>query len=58
MILVCYVDDCLIFAQKKDDVNKLIATLQENFVLTDEGDVMTYLGIQVEKWDNEEKEGL
>jgi len=58
LILVCYVDDCLIFAHQKDDVNKLIATLQENFVLTDEGDITMFLGIQVEKWDNKEKEGL
>ena len=49
LILVCYVDDCLIFAPKKNSIDHLISNLQENFVLTDEGDVDIYLGIKIER---------
>jgi len=49
LILVCYVDDCLIFSKSLADVNRLIANLQQTFVLTDEGDVSAYLSIQIVK---------
>ena len=47
MILVIYVDDCFIYSKEKKDTDELIDQLRENFTLTDEGDVDTYLGVQV-----------
>ena len=59
VILVCYVDDCLIFALSKSSIDCLITDLKNNFVLTDEGDVDMYLGIRIEQLnDNEGKETL
>ena len=48
LILVIYVDDCLIYSKEKEATDELISQLRENFTLTDEGDVDTYLGVQVE----------
>ena len=53
LILVCYVDDCLIFAPEQNSIDVLISDLQKNFVLTDEGDVNMYLGIKIEQLRNE-----
>ena len=47
IILVIYVDDCLIYSKEKKDADELIDQLKENFTLTDEGNVDTYLGVQV-----------
>jgi len=47
------------FSPLKKDINLLIATLKRMFVLTDEGDVSAYLGIQIEKHrDEKENETL
>jgi len=48
-ILVVYVDDCLIFAQHDDTINALIKALSADFLLQDEGDVNTFLGVQIHK---------
>ena len=53
LILVCYVDDCLIFTPEQNSIDVLISDLQKNFVLTDEGDVNMYLGIKIEQLRNE-----
>lgn len=42
-------DDCLIFVHDKSEADALIEELQANFILTDEGEVSTYLGVQVSK---------
>ena len=52
MIILVYVDDCLIFttsSQLADDLIQSLTTGQENFILTDEGNVETYLGMKVNK---------
>ena len=47
------------FSPSKKDVDLLIAALQGMFVLTDEGNVSAYLGIQIEKHrDEKENETL
>ncbi len=49
-ILVTYVDDCLIFSNTKENIDKLLEKLKKTFNLTDEGeDVKAYLGIKVDK---------
>ena len=47
IVLVIYVDDCLIFSKEKPMADNLIKQLEIDFTLTDEGDVSTYLGVQV-----------
>ena len=46
IVLVIYVDDCLIFSKEKPMADNLIKQLEIDFTLTDEGDVSTYLGVQ------------
>ena len=48
IILVMYVDNCLIFSKNKESTDELINRLRENFTLTDERDVNTYFGMQIE----------
>ena len=48
VILIIYVDDCLIFSKNKELADELIQQLRVNFTLTDEGSVESYLGVQVE----------
>jgi hypothetical protein len=49
LILLCYVDDCLIFCYDEQKISKLIATLRKTFNLTDAGDVVAYLGVDVNR---------
>ena len=51
IIVLVYVDDCLIFLQDKDKINQLIDKLKnkEKLDLTDEGDVEKYLGVEIER---------
>ena len=50
IIVLVYVDDCLIFSRDKDKINQLIDKLKnkEKLDLTDEGDVEKYLGVEIE----------
>ena len=48
VLLISWVDDCLIFAKSKADADKLIQDLQSQFTLTEEEDVSAYLGVQME----------
>ena len=50
VIILVYVDNCLVFSQEKDKINQLIYKLKnkEKLDLTDEGDVDKYLGVQIE----------
>ena len=52
MVLVTYVDDCLIFCKEKEQADELIKSLQKDYSLTDEGDVSTYLGVEISKNDD------
>jgi hypothetical protein len=47
LILVVYVDDCLLFAKDDATLEKMILSLQAEFVLTCEGDVGAFLGIAI-----------
>jgi len=47
VILISWVDDCLIFAKSKELADELITELQSKFSLTEEDDVSAYLGVQV-----------
>ena len=51
VIVLVYVDDCLIFSRDKDTINQLIDKLKnkEKLILTDEGDVKKYLGVENEQ---------
>jgi hypothetical protein len=51
-IIVTYVDDCLFFAKDPKTIEELLASLRQEFVLTDEGDVINVLGIKVEQQKN------
>ena len=50
IIVLVYVDNCLIVLQDKDKINHFIYKLKNNkkLNLTDEGDVDKYLGVQIE----------
>ena len=55
MIVVTYVDDCLIFSDSKEKIDELLDNLRKIINLTDEGeDVKAYLGIKVEKTADEQ----
>jgi hypothetical protein len=48
MVLLTYIDNCLIISPSKTSIDCLILSMQtgpENFKLTDEGDVNKYLGV-------------
>ena len=51
VIVLLYVDDCLIFSRDKDKINQLIDKLKnkEKLDLTEEGDVDKYLGVEIER---------
>ena len=47
-IIVCYVDDCIIFAKNEETIKQIYGQLKDrNFVFTEEGDVTEYLGIKI-----------
>jgi hypothetical protein len=52
MVLLTYVDDCIIISPSKVSIDRLVASMRtgpENFKLTDEGDVNKFLGIEITK---------
>ena len=51
IIIIC-VDDCVMFAKHHNKFKSIIKTLEENFKLTDEVDLSTYLGIDMAKNNN------
>ena len=48
-IVICYVDDCCIFSKDNETIDTLLKSLSKTFKLTDEGDVNSYLGMNVSK---------
>jgi hypothetical protein len=50
LVLLYYVDNCLIFCPDDKKIAKLIQELKQTFILEDQGDVATYLGIDVTKF--------
>ena len=54
-IIVCYVDDCIAFCKSPEIGDEIVKSLKEgkeNFVLTDEGSLERYLGMDILKKDN------
>jgi hypothetical protein len=49
LIILCYVDDCLIFCHDSSKIDSLIQNLCANLILSDEGDVAAYLGVDVSR---------
>ena len=49
IIVLVYIENCLIFSQEKDKINRLTEKLKnkEKLDLTDEGDVDKYLGVEI-----------
>jgi hypothetical protein len=47
LVLLCYVDDCLISCPDNGKITKVIDELKQQFKLEDQGDVAAYLGIDV-----------
>jgi hypothetical protein len=45
--LISFVDDCLIFSKDKETADKFLEQLKEQFMMTDEGDVHNYLGVEM-----------
>ena len=55
-IVLTYVDDCIIVGKSQDRIDNLIRSLHdgdEDFVLTDEGSIDKYLGVNIEQLDGE-----
>ena len=52
MIILVYVDDCIIFAKKKSQIDDFLESLKngpEKFDFTDEGSISNYLGVEILK---------
>ena len=50
MIIFTYVDDCIIVGPSMGNINRLVDSMKngdKNFVLTDEGDINKFLGIEI-----------
>ena len=49
VVIIVYVDDCLIFANKESTVIGLVAELKKNFSITDKGETIEeYLGVKID----------
>ena len=48
-IFIFYVDDCCIFFKDEDTIDTLLKNISKTFKLTDDGDVKSYLGMNVRK---------
>ena len=54
MIVLTYVDDCIIIGYTIEDIDSFVTSMKEgneNFVLTDEGDIDKFLGIEITQLD-------
>ena len=55
MIVLSYVDDCIIIGKDMKEIDSFVKSMQngpENFILTDEGDIDKFLGIEIKQLDN------
>lgn len=56
LIVLVYVDDCILFSNKKSVLRAYINSLNngpENFIFTDEGKLDKYLGVEIKKLNDE-----
>lgn len=51
-IFFCYVDDGCFIGPDSQEIDTIIKSLQEDYDMTDEGDLNEYLGIKMERMDN------
>ncbi len=52
MIIITYVDDCIIVSNLMKDINTFVKSMKdgpEEYVLTDEGDINKFLGIEIKE---------
>ena len=47
LIIITYVDDCILFTPRPELADHFIKDMQRDYVLEDEGDISAYLGINV-----------
>ena len=55
MIILTYVDNCIIVGPPMKNINRFFDSMKngdKNFVLTDEGDINKFLGIEIIQLDN------
>ena len=55
MIILCYVDDCILLSPNKEIIDEFLISLKhgpEQFVFTDEGNIERYLGVEVTRLDD------
>ena len=55
MIILTYVDDCIIVGPSMENIDRFVDSMKnrdENFVLTDEGDINKFLGIEITQLDD------
>ena len=52
VILITWVDDCLIFAKDKTYADQLINDIRKTFTITEEEDLSAYLGVEVNMDEN------
>ena len=49
LMLLVYINNCLVFSPKDKDIKSFVNDLKKKFVITDKGDISSYLGIQIDK---------
>ena len=54
IVLLVYVDDCIIFSSDKVNVTKFIESLRTDFYLTYDVTIENYLGVKLVKYENGE----
>ena len=50
MMILTYVNDCIIYGRRIKEIDSFIYSMHhgsENFILTDEGDVNKFLGVEI-----------
>ena len=55
MIILTYVNDCIIVGPSMENINRFVDSMKngdKNFVLTNEGDINKFLGIEITQLDD------